>query len=625
MLERSNVHQLDGCQKQLGVLQLQMQQTKEDRDALDAQLPRGGGPISSRLEAAEKELAILEELTPLDTRRSAARQEVEAAKRQAREAKEELGGARRRWREALTAAGLPDDLHPKQIRRLVRHGDRIGEIQRRLGQRREDLSRRGQELESLTSRIVQLATDAGVSLGSDDPMEQLRELATAAAQQQTAAARRDALRIQARRIRLKRAKHEEAIVGLKHRRRELFLEAGAKDEQEFRQRALEGARADALRRQREAVDREIQTAIASQCSEDAVRRQLEGPQTVPPETRREELRQRLAVMQQQLHERLEKRGRLSEQWAALAGDKQLANKRLELAIVEKRLQDAVHRWQVLAVTCCMLDSIRTTYELHRQPETLQEASGYLDRLTEGRYRRVWTPLGEHALRVDDAEGHSLPVEVLSRGTREQLFLSLRLALASSYARRGAPLPLVFDDVLVNFDSDRAKAAAGVLRDFAAAGHQMLVFTCHEHILKLFKSLKIPVSRLPSNTEPGNMVIALEHHVEAMPKRTREPRPAQRKAATKKKPKPVEPEPIDEEEEEEEVKHQESGSRSKKRHSSSGAFDADFFDSDDETEEEVEEEDEEEDYEEEEEEDSLWEKEEEDEEIEDLDDDNSAAA
>ena len=42
---------------------------------------------------------------------------------------------------------------------------------------------------------------------------------------------------------------------------------------------------------------------------------------------------------------------------------------------------------------------------------------------------------------------------------------------------------MLDDVLVNFDAERAKAAAAVLRDFAAAGHQLLVFTCHEHILQ----------------------------------------------------------------------------------------------------------------------------------------------
>ncbi len=56
---------------------------RSDRDALDAQLPRGGGPIAVRLQAAEKELAALEELTPLDGRRAAARQEAEAAARRA--------------------------------------------------------------------------------------------------------------------------------------------------------------------------------------------------------------------------------------------------------------------------------------------------------------------------------------------------------------------------------------------------------------------------------------------------------------------------------------------------------------------------------------------------------------
>jgi len=90
---------------------------------------------------------------------------------------------------------------------------------------------------------------------------------------------------------------------------------------------------------------------------------------------------------------LEKRGRFSEQLETLATDRRVAAKRFDLAIVEKRLGDAITRWQVLATTCCILDMIRTTYERHRQPETLQEASGYLDRLTQGRYCRVWTPLG----------------------------------------------------------------------------------------------------------------------------------------------------------------------------------------------------------------------------------------
>ena len=179
---------------------------------------------------------------------------------------------------------------------------------------------------------------------------------------------------------------------------------------------------------------------------------------------------------------------MTAQIQALADDRQLPRLQLEMAVVERQIAEALKRWRILAVTCRLLENIRTSYERERQPETLKEASGYLARLTQGRYCRVWTPLGEKTLRVDDADGHSLPVESLSRGTREQLFLSLRLALAASYARRGAALPMVLDDVLVNFDADRATAAAEVLRDFAAAGHQLLVCTCHEHIEEIFAQL-----------------------------------------------------------------------------------------------------------------------------------------
>ncbi len=210
-----------------------------------------------------------------------------------------------------------------------------------------------------------------------------------------------------------------------------------------------------------------------------------------------------------MQQRFEKRGQLAEQVKSLADDRQLAQKQLDLGMVEKRLDDALRRWQTLAVAGRVLDGICSAYERQRQPETLQEASGYLERLTGGRYLRVWTPLGQNVLRVDDADGRWLPVEALSRGTREQLFLSLRLALVAGYARRGAPLPLILDDVLVNFDIERARAAVAVLRDFAAAGHQVLIFTCHEHMLRLFKSLHAPVGCLPDNRDLAPAAIILD--------------------------------------------------------------------------------------------------------------------
>ena len=87
--------------------------------------------------------------------------------------------------------------------------------------------------------------------------------------------------------------------------------------------------------------------------------------------------------------------------------------------------------------------------------------------------------------------------MLSRGTREAVFIGLRLALLGSFARRGAMLPLVLDDVLVNFDTERVRCAAKVLCEFARQGHQVIMFTCHEHITDIFEDAGGQVRLLPS--------------------------------------------------------------------------------------------------------------------------------
>jgi hypothetical protein len=197
---------------------------------------------------------------------------------------------------------------------------------------------------------------------------------------------------------------------------------------------------------------------------------------------------------------LQQRGKISQEIKTLGEDRRLDEARLELNSVLAQLGRAQQQWQVLAVTSQMLESIRATYEAQRQPETLREASTFLEKLTQGQYRRIWTKMVGEELLVDNAQGETLRVELLSRGTREAVYLSLRLALVGAYARRGANLPMVLDDVLVNFDTDRARAAATVLRDFAASGYQLLMFTCHDHIRDLFHDLGADVRILPHHKD-----------------------------------------------------------------------------------------------------------------------------
>ena len=352
MLECAGARRLDACQKQLAMLQLQVKQATEERDLLDGQLPAGGGPLAARLAAAEKDLAALEELLPLETRRTAAGQDSAAAGQRLAAAEQELSAARKRWRDVVRQAGLPPGLAPNCVKQLSQRCDQIAQIQRQLAQRTEDLAHRRRELDSLIGRIAQLVADSGVAVGpAAVPAEQLRQLGEAIGRQETVLARREAIREQLRQFAHQRTKHEEAISRRGRRRRDLLREAHVRDEQEFRRRAVQAARAETLQRERESLDREISETIAGHCPQEAVRRQLNAEAGAAMEPRRDELLRRVALAEKELQQRFERRGQLAEQLKTLAEDRQLAQKQLDLAVVQQRLDDAMRRWQTLAVTC----------------------------------------------------------------------------------------------------------------------------------------------------------------------------------------------------------------------------------------------------------------------------------
>lgn len=495
-LERSAVRRVKRSQEQLRMLKLQIQQARQERDSLDQQLPRGSGSLAERLQAAERRLAELEELIPLDARRQAAEEEASGAAARAEEAQRELAAARRRWCEAVRAAGLPPGLSPRQVGRLVRRSEQIRALRDRLARLREEHGQRTKELQGLVGRIAQLARQLAPEMTDRPAEEQLEALRHRLADEEVRAQRRRALRRQCHRLGRQAARHRLALVRLRHERRRLFEQVGLPDEAAFRQHAERQARFQELAARRQTLCDEIAAALAGRGSEKQLEELLAEPSSVLRQ-RHQQLHDRLQSCQVQLRQRHEKRGQIQEQLRQLAEDGTLAEKHLALAAVEHRLEMALRQWQVLSVTYGVLEQVRKQYEATRQPQTLQDASQYLAEMTEGRYHRVWTPLSEPVLRVDDSAGRSHSVENLSRGLREQLFLCLRLALAAGYAQRGVHLPLLLDDVLVNFDRRRATAAARVLDAFAKTGHQVLVFTCHDHLAEVFAARGVPVRNLPT--------------------------------------------------------------------------------------------------------------------------------
>lgn len=539
-LERTATQKLDECQSQLGMLDAQIKQSKDERDRLDELLPRGGGPVLMRLDAAEKDLAGLESLLAVEARRQGAEKDAQAARARSEESQKQVAVARKRWHAALAALGMPPSMSPKQLREFAARGDQLDELVERVVRHEQDMQRGERELHTLNERIAHVMSETKLRPLNQRAADQLRQLRHELTDQQGRVTRRDEMRKRIREIRGQLARHLRSGRHEQRRRHELLLRAGVTEVKSFRQRVAACQRAAALREQQEFLSLEIGETLGPHVPEDAIGRYFEQVTPAEVESHGKDLTRRRQVTHQQLQALVEQRGRLRQQLNTLAEDRRLPGKLLDLSIVEEQLRQATERWQVLALTHRILAAIRRTYEAEHQPESLKEASGYLARMTEGRYVRVWTPLDEDTLRVDDPQGHSLPVDVLSCGTREQLFLSLRLALVSQYARRGARLPVVLDDVLVNFDQQRAQAAAAVLCDFAASGAQVLVFTCHEHIARLFQTLRVPVRLLPNNNEIDAEAVGYtvpEWHEPAVATEPAAPPPVPLLAA----PAPVEPE------------------------------------------------------------------------------------
>jgi uncharacterized protein YhaN len=201
-----------------------------------------------------------------------------------------------------------------------------------------------------------------------------------------------------------------------------------------------------------------------------------------------ELRDQIARMQGERDEVIREGERLRNEIAGLdhqglAGD--LATQASGIAAsIESQFEElAVLRW-----TAGVLAEGIERFRQKNQGPLLVAASEAFHHMTLGRYE---------GLRVDvDAQGipilvgirsgganDSVAVGQMSDGTRDQLYLSLRIAAIQDWNRRHEPMPFIVDDILVHFDDDRSRAT---LQQLAAMSDrtQVLFFTHHQHLIEL---------------------------------------------------------------------------------------------------------------------------------------------
>lgn len=394
----------------------------------------------------------------------------------------EVGTARQSWQELMTHLGFSPTAGIDEAFETWKVVVEACELKRRL----DALLRDHQQQKWIVHSYEQRICEIGRRL-HDVTIEQAKawEYLKAWEQQLTAYAanRQERVRLKREsRVRLREASEYASLCqDIKTQRAALLVQGGAGNHDEFLERAEQADRRIALLEELTELRMELERAAGSDrdmvITEEDLRAYQQARNTQCIET----LRQELTDLDRELLQTYEQLGSLKHEIKHLESNRESSRLRFDREQIAAELQEAGCDWLATELAGHGLQGLRGHFERTCQPITLADASRHLQRLTLGKYRNVWTPLGERQLRIDDDQNRTLTVEQLSRGTREQLFLAIRLALVEELARQGTRLPMVLDDVLVNFDQERSEAATEVLRDFAQKGYQVLLFTCHRHL------------------------------------------------------------------------------------------------------------------------------------------------
>ncbi len=492
-LRRSHQQELEEVEQKIRELQqaLGIQRSRaQRRDPIqaDAELLTQGARRVAQLEAAQLEWQRIKRFR---NRLSQMRSKLQTKQR-------EFSLARANWCRAVTSLGLDETVDiPAAFRQYQtawelidgRRRWKLYDAEAAACRSRIDLFTR--QIEELGRRMRREAIPRGAAFAALETWN--RELEAAIA------GRREVRELRKQRVDQKQtlAAVRQQLQSLEQERTALLKLAGITHRSQFEDRMAQRERRKQVESQLTQTERELDLLARTEPDLSLVEDDLIQYQPAKHKERVQAAQQELKQTEQFLLQTSEQLGTVRRELQELEADRSDRQTRSGFQETQAELDDAVAQWFAAAVGAEAVESVCIQFEQTHQPETLAAAKPHLERLTCGKYRRLWTALGRRHLFVDDEMGRAWAAEQLSGGTREQLFLAIRLAMVLSLKRHGVELPMVLDDVTVNFDQERSAAAIDMLLDFVQEGQQqVVVLTSHRHFAEMFQSRNIEPIWLP---------------------------------------------------------------------------------------------------------------------------------
>lgn len=426
--------------------------------------------------------------------RAAAEQAAAAAEEAMRAAESDEEEVCAQWREWLESRALPATLSAATALEALQQIARAAEVLdgRATLERQAVLCEARQRQYEVLARMVFEQTAQSLPAAADLPAA-CRELSAACEAAAADEARRAEVEMQvatAHDARDVAARLHEATAD---EIRRLVAAAGAGDEEEFRHRGRLAADHAVLRSETSRLEGTLLTLGPGTAAGEAGPRlaaleaELAALRREDIEAANERLRHEVDAAEERLEALRSERAALEHERARLASADDVARLRVEQERLRAEMAAIARRWARARIARRLLEEARLRFQRDHQPRVLRDASDFLARMTAGAHRQVRASLDEPGLlEVVGADGAVRRPEQLSRGTAEQLYLALRFGTVLNHHAGAEVLPVVMDEVLVNFDPERARRAAAAIAELAQS-RQVLYFTCQPATRDLLRS------------------------------------------------------------------------------------------------------------------------------------------
>ncbi|UUP17095.1 AAA family ATPase [Nitratireductor thuwali] len=244
----------------------------------------------------------------------------------------------------------------------------------------------------------------------------------------------------------------------------------------------------ALRSEADSAGAEIINAIGSQTLREAEER-LESTDRAALEAELAELEARFEDHDQRSRELFTEHSKAVDAVSAIGDDNAVARIEERRRTVALEIEEKALRYLKLRIGVAAAEQALRLYRDRHRSSMMARASDAFQTISRGAYIGLTTQPDRDAevLVAVSADGGSKVASALSKGTRFQLYLALRVAGYHEFAASNRVVPFLADDIMETFDDFRAEEAFRLFAKMAHVG-QVIYFTHHQHLCEIARKV-----------------------------------------------------------------------------------------------------------------------------------------